>query len=103
MLTAAVNPGIHEDEVRLTGHDGGLRVSFGAGEDRAGATLRALAILRREGVAVLDNLVDPARLAACLEAIQQRYPDHATPDPVRYLGPYPGQRQDFLPNGSSHA
>jgi hypothetical protein len=86
-LSPAPNPGIHEDDVRITGDDGALRVSCAAPD----AVEQASAMLRREGVVVLDNLVDPALLSACLQEISEHYPDHDEPDPVHYLGSYPGR------------
>jgi hypothetical protein len=87
MTATAPNPGIHEDDVRITGDDGALRVSCTA----PGAAELASAILRREGVVVLDDLVDPALLSACMQEISEHYPDHDKPDPVHYLGSYPGR------------
>lgn len=67
------------------------RVSFAAGEDRAVAADAAIAILRRDGVVVLDDLIDPARLTACANEIALRHPDMAVPDRSRYFGPYAGR------------
>jgi hypothetical protein len=83
----AQNPAVHHDEIRITGDDGSLRLSCAD----ADVVERACAILRREGVVVLDNLVDPALLGDCLREIEERYPDHASPDPVHKLGSYPGR------------
>jgi Phytanoyl-CoA dioxygenase (PhyH) len=87
MTATAPNLAIHEDDVRITGDDGSLRVSCRDSD----AVERAITILRREGLVVLDDLVDPALLEACRLEIIQRYPDYAKPDPVHYLGTYPGR------------
>lgn len=67
------------------------RVSFAEGVDRDAAIEAAEAILRREGVVVLDDLVDPALLARCKAEIEGAYPDYARPDRERNYGPHPGR------------
>jgi hypothetical protein len=82
---------ISNDQVRLTPDAPDMRVSFAADVDWDAALPRALDILSREGVVVLDDLVDPALLDQCRQYIINRYPDHAMPDAERYLGSYPGR------------
>ncbi len=67
------------------------RVSFAPGVDREAAIEQALTVLRREGVVVLDDLVDPALLARAKAEIEENEPDHARVDPVRNYGPYKGR------------
>jgi len=76
---------------RITPDAPEMRVSFGPGIDRAEAVRQAVAVLRREGVVVLDQLVDPALLEACRHEIIERDPDYARPDRARNLGTYPGR------------
>lgn len=64
------------------------RVSFAPGTDRNAALAQAAAILRRDGVVVLDHLIDPARLARCHDEIAARYPDMAQTDRTHNYGPY---------------
>lgn len=90
MLTTS-SPAIHDDPVRLTPDAPEMRVSFASGVNHEEAVARALDILAREGVVVLDQMVDPALLEECRQHINNRYPDHASPDPERYLGSYPGR------------
>lgn len=82
---------VHDDDVRLTPDAPEMRVSFASEADREESVARALDILTREGVVVLDDLVDPALLAQCREHIAARYPDCAEPDPERNHGSYPGR------------
>jgi len=70
---------------------GELNVSFAAGVDLDAATAQAEAILRREGVVVLDHLVDPALLAQCKSEIEIAYPDYALVDRQRNYGSFPGR------------
>lgn len=51
----------------------------------------ATAALKRDGVVVLDDLVDPAPLATVKSEIETAYPDYATPDRTRNYGPYEGR------------
>lgn len=67
------------------------RVSFAPGVDREAAVADALAILRREGVVVLDELVDPALVAQCRAEIEAAYPHLAVVDRERNYGPYEGR------------
>lgn len=67
------------------------RVSFAPGTDFDAAILEAQAILEREGVVVLDHLVDPALVARCREEIAAAHPDMARVDRERNYGPYPGR------------
>ena len=67
------------------------RVSLRAGVDQAAAVAEAIAILRRDGVVVLDDLVDPALVERCGDEIALRYPDMARPDRERNHGPYEGR------------
>lgn len=68
-----------------------MRVSVGGDVDEAEALARAEAILRREGVVVLDDLVDPALLEQCRHEIGARYPDYDQRDHDLHLGAYPGR------------
>lgn len=68
-----------------------LRVSFAPDQDFATAIAAALIILRREGVVVLDDLVDPALIAQCLHEISATYPDMSKVDRERNYGPYAGR------------
>ena len=76
---------------RLTPDDPEMRVSFAAGAEQADALDRAEAILRREGVVVLDHVVDPAHLDACRAHIVAKDADYDKPDRARNLGTYPGR------------
>lgn len=77
----------HADDVRIVGDDAALRVDGRAPD----AAEQAIAVLRREGVVVLDRLVDPALLAECWQELAARYPDHDRPNATDYLGSYPGR------------
>lgn len=90
-MTASAALGDPRDGVRLTPAAPEMRVSFADPARHEAATAEAAAVLRREGVVVLDQLIDPALLETCHREIEARYPDHATPDPLRYLGSYPGR------------
>ena len=81
---------------RLTGDDPGMRVSFGPGADRIEAVTRVIAILRREGVVVLDDFIDPALLDSCRHEIAERHPCWDRPDRERHLGSYPGRHTAAL-------
>ena len=67
------------------------RVSFAPDRDRTAAVGEAIAILRRDGVVVLDDLIDPALLAACHTEIAARHPAMSQPDRSSYFGPYVGR------------
>jgi len=67
------------------------RVSFAPGVDRAAAVEQALTVLRREGVVVLDDLVDPELLARAKAEIEAAYPDYAKVDRERNYGSYAGR------------
>lgn len=82
---------IHDDDVRLTPDAPEMRVSFASEADREESVARALDILTREGVVVLDDLVDPAPLATVKSEIEIAYPDYATPNRARNYGPYEGR------------
>lgn len=86
MNLAADNP-----DARLASDAPAMRVSFAEGVDQAAAVEQATAILRREGVVVLDDLVDPALIARCREEVAADYPELATPDRERNYGPYEGR------------
>ncbi|THD37814.1 MAG: hypothetical protein E7773_02215 [Sphingomonas sp.] len=86
-----MNPPRDSDGVRVLDAGADLRVSFAEGRDHAAAVERATAILRREGVVVLDDLVDPALLEACRQEIVARYPDYDQRDVERDLGSFPGR------------
>lgn len=66
------------------------RVSL-SGEDRAAALAQAEAMFRRDGVVVLDDLVDPALLARCRAEIEAGYPELGQVDPERNFGSYAGR------------
>lgn len=80
-----------DDEVRLTGDTPDMRVSFAGGVDHASAVKQAGAILRREGVVVLDDLINPALLDECRREIIERYPDYDVRDVERDLGSFPAR------------
>jgi hypothetical protein len=65
------------------------RVSFAGDLDAAAA--RAVEVVRREGVAVLDDLVDAVLVARCADEVTARYPHLAVPDRARNYGPYEGR------------
>lgn len=67
------------------------RVSFAPGVDREAAVEQTLALLRREGVVVLDDLVPPSLVAQCRAEIEATYPDLAAVDRERNYGPYAGR------------
>jgi ectoine hydroxylase-related dioxygenase (phytanoyl-CoA dioxygenase family) len=66
------------------------RVSL-ACEDSAAALAQAEAVFRRDGVVVLDDLVDPALLARCKAEIEAGYPELDRVDPERNFGSYAGR------------
>lgn len=68
-----------------------LRVSFADKTQQAGAVARAAEIVRREGVVVLDDLVDPASLERCRDEIDVRYAGYDQRDPERDYGRYEGR------------
>lgn len=72
------------------------RVSFAPGVDLAAAVEQALAFLRRDGVVVLDHLVDPALLARCRDEFAVTYPDFGAVDRARCYGPYEGRHATAL-------
>ena len=67
------------------------RVSFAPGTDHEAATAQALECLRRNGVVVLDDVIDPALIARCKTEIEANYPDLGKIDRVRNYGPYEGR------------
>lgn len=87
MHTAMISP----DEVRPIEDTPEPRVSFAADTDHAAALEQAIAILRREGVVVLDDLTDPMLLARCWSEIEAGYPDLETVDRTKNHGPYEGR------------
>lgn len=68
-----------------------LRVSFASGTDPDETLAAALTILRREGVVVLDDLVDPALIARCRVQLEGLHPEMARTDRERNYGPYEGR------------
>lgn len=68
-----------------------LRVSFAPEVDPAAAVRAAIRILRREGLVVLDDLIDPGLLARCWTEIEANYPDLAVPNKARNYGPHEGR------------
>ncbi len=64
------------------------RVSFAAGVDIDAALAEAEAIFRRDGVVVLDDLVDPALVARCRAEIEATYPHLAETNVAQNYGPY---------------
>lgn len=69
----------------------GPRISAIAGDDPAAIADRAVALLKREGVVVIDDLVDRARMAECRKHIEHAYPNLADRDRARNYGPYEGR------------
>lgn len=67
------------------------RVSFAQDVDRDAAVERAAAIFLREGVVVLDDLVDPALIAACKAEVDAKYPDMTVVDTDRNFGLFDGR------------
>lgn len=67
------------------------RVSFAPDVDHVSSVAAAISVLRRDGVVVLDDLIDPDRLDLCKEEIALHHADMATPDRSRYFGPYVGR------------
>ena len=67
------------------------RVSFAPGVDRDAAAVRALEFLRRDGVVVLDDLVDPALIARCRDQLAAAHLDMCVVDRERNYGPYEGR------------
>lgn len=82
---------VSNDDIRLTADAPEMRVSFANGVDIAATVEQAANILKREGVVVLDDLVDPALLETCRNELIERYPDYAEPNEELYLGSYPGR------------
>lgn len=76
---------------RLTANDPAMRVSFAPASDRAAAINAAVAIFRREGVVVLDDLIDPALLKRCRRQIEERADGWDVPNRERHLGSFPGR------------
>jgi hypothetical protein len=72
-------------------------VSFAGGRDLDGKVAEAIAILRRDGVVVLDHLVDPELVARCRDEVTARHPDIAKPDRERNFGPYEGRHSTPIP------
>lgn len=66
------------------------RVSMAA-PDVDAAIAQAEAILRRDGVVVLDDLADPSLVSRALSQLQTHYPHFADVDPERNFGAYPGR------------
>jgi hypothetical protein len=67
------------------------RVSFADPADFDTAVIEAVAAIRRDGMVVLDDLVDPAVVARCRAQVEDAYPELATPDRERNYGPYAGR------------
>ena len=67
------------------------RVSLAPGVDRKSAVTQVESLIRRDGVAVLDDLVDPALIARVLAEITRDYPDYAVTDPTRNFGYFAGR------------
>ncbi len=72
------------------------RVSFAPGVDASAALAQALEFLRRDGVVVLDDLVDPALLARCRDEFALSHPDMGAADRARCYGPYEGRHATAL-------
>jgi Phytanoyl-CoA dioxygenase (PhyH) len=68
-----------------------LRISFADGVDQDVAVAAAIAVLKREGLVVLDDLTDPALLETCWAEIEVKYPDLAQEDRASNYGPYEGR------------
>lgn len=66
------------------------RVSLAAADSDA-ALAEAEAIFRRDGVVVLDDLVDPALITQCRKEIEAGYPHLSEVDQERNFGTYPGR------------
>jgi hypothetical protein len=67
------------------------RVSFADDSDRAASTAEALRILRRDGVVVLDDLIDLQLIERCRGELEAAYPDMARPNRELNYGPYEGR------------
>jgi len=67
------------------------RVSFDEGVDFDAAVTAAVAAIRRDGMVVLDDLVNTAVIAQCRSEVEATYPELATPDRERNYGPYTGR------------
>lgn len=67
------------------------RVSFAETVDFDAAVAAAVAAIRRDGMVVLDDLVDPALIARCRSEVEDSYPELATPNRERNYGPYAGR------------
>lgn len=67
----------------------GDRVSFAASEDRDAAIERAERLFLRDGVVVLDDVLDPALAARVLAHVETVHPEFETVDVERNYGPYP--------------
>ena len=68
------------------------RVNLGAAKESNGEALtEALAILRRDGVVVLDDVVDPSLIARCKAEVEADYPDVGTVNRQVHYGPYEGR------------
>lgn len=81
-LSAAMAPARGDSDSRVCARTGG---------DRDAAIAQAETIFRRDGMVVLDNLVDPALIARCRDQIMREYPTFDTVDHSRNFGLYPGR------------
>ena len=79
------------------------RVSFGSGVDRDAAAARAAGIFQRDGVVVLDDVVDPALIEQCRREIEVDYPEYDQVDPERNFGSFPGRHTTPLRVGKTLA
>ncbi|OQW42249.1 MAG: hypothetical protein A4S12_01015 [Proteobacteria bacterium SG_bin5] len=75
----------------MTGLGAGTRVSFAADSDRATAIDAAARAFLRDGVVVLDDLVDPALLARCHAQLERDHADYVVVDLQRNFGNYKGR------------
>ena len=64
------------------------RVSFAPGVDIDASVAAAIAALHRDGVVVLDDLVDSSLVAQCRAEIEAAYPDLAETNIANNYGPY---------------
>lgn len=67
------------------------RVSFAAEGDFDTAVTEAITTLRREGVVVLDRLVDPTAVGRCRDEVDAQLPDIARRNRERNYGPCEGR------------
>lgn len=75
----------------------GQRVSFAVHGECDDSVARAVSAFRRDGLVVLDDLIDPAEVVRALETVECDHPGYTDRNPTKNFGLYPGRFTVPLP------